>query len=251
MSAQKFKYIGPTEWEKNVGILRPRIKLTNKNIVRTVNNDQHHILRDIIDLYIPDGIECDVTYSKGIFYKGAGIDQPKYKFDLFPQTDDTVMSRAEDLPLEEGSISSLVFDPPFMAGFTKEHPTGLMGKRFYGYPYVSHLWKWYDECLVEFHRVLKKKGVLVFKCQDTVSSGKNWFSHVHIMNLAVKAGFYPRDMFVLTAKNRIIGANHHGKQKHARKFHSYFWVFEKMPCKVDYTIDRHTEVTTPKPREEK
>ena len=95
-----------------------------------------------------------------------------------------------------------------------------MGKRFHGYPYVSHLWKWYDQCLVEFHRVLKKGGVLVFKCQDTVSSGKNWFSHVHIMNRALEAGFYPRDMFVLTAKARLIGANH-SNQKHARKYQNY------------------------------
>ena len=247
MSRPKFKYSGSVDWEKDVGVLRPYIKLTNKNIVRSVGENQHHILRDIVDLYIPDGIECDVTYSKGVFYKDSAIDEPTYKFDLFPQTPDPVLSRAEDLPLEDGSISSLVFDPPFMAGFTKEHPTGLMGERFYGYPYVSHLWMWYDQCLVEFHRVLKPKGVLVFKCQDTVSSGKNWFSHVHIMNQAVKAGFYPRDLFVLTAKARIIGANHHGKQKPARKF----WVFEKMPCKVDYTIDRHTEVKLPQPKKER
>ena len=225
-------------------------KLTNNNVVRSVGGDQHDIIRNIIKLYTPEGIECDPTYSKGVFYKGAGIEEPNYKFDLFPQTDDTVCSSAEDLPLADESISSLMFDPPFMAGFTKEKPTGLMGKRFHGFPYVSHLWKWYDECLVEFHRVLKKGGVLVFKCQDTVSSGKNWFSHVHIMNLAVKAGFYPKDMFVLTAKNRIIGSNH-SNQKHARKFHSYFWVFEKKPCRVDYTIDRHSEVKDPKPREEK
>ena len=225
-------------------------KLTNETVIRTVGDNQNEIIRDIIKLYVPDGIECDPTYSKGVFYKGAGIDQPKYKFDLFPQTEDTVMETAEDLPLDDASINSLMFDPPFMAGFTKPKPTGLMCKRFHGYPYVSQLWKWYDQCLVEFHRVLKKGGVLVFKCQDTVSSGKNWFSHVHIMNRALEAGFYPRDMFVLTAKARLIGANH-SNQKHARKFHSYFWVFEKTKCNVDYTIDRHTEVRDPQPRKDK
>jgi hypothetical protein len=231
-------------------------KLTNANVIRTVSSNQHEIIRNIIKLHIPDGIECDPTYSKGVFYDAAGIDEPKYKFDLFPKLHketkepSSVQARAEDLPLDDESISSLMFDPPFMAGFTKPKPTGLMGERFYGYPYVVHLWKWYDECLVEFHRVLKKKGVLVIKCQDTVSSGKNWFSHVHIMNRALEAGFYPKDLFILTAKARLIGANHNN-QKHARKFHSYFWVFEKKDCTVDYSIDRHSEVIDPatiKPR---
>jgi len=219
-------------------------KLTNDTVIRSIGSDQHEIIRNIIKLHVPDGIDCDPTYSKGVFYKGEGINQPKYKFDIFPQTEETVLATAEDLPLDNESINSLMFDPPFMAGFTKEKPTGLMGKRFHGFPYVSHLWKWYDQCLAEFYRVLKSDGVLIFKCQDTVSSGKNWFSHVHIMNLALGAGFYPKDMFVLTAKNRIIGANH-SNQKHARKFHSYFWVFQKAPCRVDYTINKHTEVKQP------
>ena len=90
-------------------------------------------------------------------------------------------------------------------------------------------------CLVEYKRVLKPNGILIFKCQDTVSSGKQWFSHSHIMNMAVNVGFYPKDLFMLLAKNRIIGHNH-SNQKHARKFHSYFWVFENRLSKVDYSF---------------
>ncbi len=46
------------------------------------------------------------------------------------------------------------------------------------------------------------------------------------MNEASKLGFINKDLFILLAKNRIIGHNH-GNQKHARKFHSYFIVFKK------------------------
>ena len=48
---------------------------------------------------------------------------------------------------------------------------------------------------------------------------------------ALDIGFYPKDLFILLAKTRL---NDGRKQQHARKFHSYFWIFEKRECKVNY-----------------
>ncbi len=220
-------------------------------VIRTVSDDQHDIIRNIQALYVPEGFELDPTYSKGKFYKTykkgkafnrPGIIDPPLKYDLFPQTPDTLPASAEALPIESGTIKSIMFDPPFVAGHTKKKPTGIIGERFHGFRYVSDLWGWYDKCLAEFHRVLADGGILAFKCQDTVSSGKNWFSHCYIMNRALEHGFYPRDMFVLTAKSRIIGHNHRKNQAHARKFHSYFWVFEKKTCRVPYEIEEIIEI---------
>ena len=193
-------------------------------MIKSVNDNQTQIIKDILALYCPDGIDLDPTYSKGNFYKQ--IEKPRLKSDLFPQADDVVKCDAASLWLENDSIQTIMFDPPFVAGHTKENPTGIIGERFHGFRYVSDLWEWYDKCLLEFHRVLKKNGVLIFKCQDTVSSGKQHLSHVHIINKAEELGFYSKDLFILTAKNRIIGHNHQ-VQKHARKFHSYFLVFIK------------------------
>ena len=193
-------------------------------MIKSVSDNQHQIIKDILTLYCPDGIDLDPTYSKGNFYKQ--IEKPRLKSDLFPQADDVVKCDAASLWLENDSIQTIMFDPPFVAGHTKENPTGIIGERFHGFRYVSDLWEWYDKCLLEFHRVLKKNGVLIFKCQDTVSSGKQHLSHVHIINKAEELGFYSKDLFILTAKNRIIGHNHQ-VQKHARKFHSYFLVFVK------------------------
>jgi len=195
-----------------------------QKMIKSVSDNQHQIIKDILTLYCPDGIDLDPTYSKGNFYKQ--IEKPRLKSDLFPQADDVVKSDAASLWLENDSIQTIMFDPPFVAGHTKESPTGIIGERFHGFRYVSDLWEWYDKCLLEFHRVLKKNGVLIFKCQDTVSSGKQHLSHVHIINKAEELGFYSKDLFILTAKNRIIGHNHQ-VQKHARKFHSYFLVFIK------------------------
>ncbi len=183
------------------------------------------IINNIIQLYCPNGIECDPTYSKGNFYKNADMFflEPKYKFDLFPQTKCTTKASAESLPLTKNSIKSLMFDPPFIVGHTKNKPTGIIGERFHGFKYIKDLWSWYSLCIEEHYRVLDKKGIYIFKCQDTVSSGKQHLSHVHIINEMQRVGFYVKDLFVLLAKNRIVGHNH-SNQKHARKFHSYFLV---------------------------
>ena len=197
-------------------------------MIRSTSYDQHEIIKNIIELHCPSGIECDPTYSKGNFYKDADMftPAPRYKFDLFPQTECTVKSSAETLPLEDGSIKSIMFDPPFIVGHTKDKPTGIIGERFHGFRYIKDLWQWYSLCIEEHHRVLQSKGIYIFKCQDTVSSGKQHLSHVHVITEMQRVGFYVKDLFVLLAKNRIIGHNHKN-QKHARKFHSYFIVAEK------------------------
>ncbi|MEI6598146.1 MAG: hypothetical protein WCL22_03800, partial [bacterium] len=168
-------------------------------MIKTVNDNQHDIIKDIISLHCPQGIECDPTYSKGNFYEKSLIAKPEFKFDAFPQTPDTIQSEASTLPLNDSSIKSLMFDPPFIVGHTKDKPTGIMGTRFHGFKYIADLWEWYDLCIKEFYRVLETNGVLIVKCQDTVSSGKQWFSHVHIINEAEKNGFYTKDLFILVA----------------------------------------------------
>jgi len=140
------------------------------SIIKTVYSDQYEILKAIETLYLKNGIEVDPTYSKGVFYKKGNISQPKMKFDLYPQTVDTIKASAENLPLEDQSVESIMFDPPFMAGFTTKNKrgqtktTGIMGQRFHGFRYVTDVWKWYDECLQEFSRIIKNKGVLILFC---------------------------------------------------------------------------------------
>jgi len=200
-------------------------------VIRTTSFSQEEIIDSIVSLYLPDGIELDPTYSKGMFYR-SGKHEPMRKSDLFPQVKGCLKANANNLPYADESISSIMFDPPFIVGHTREKPTGIMGNRFHGFGTIAELWTWYDSCLREFSRILKPRGVLIFKCQDTVNAGKQRWSHVFIMNKAEDRGFTCEDLFVLLAKSRIVGHNH-GVQRHARKFHSYFLVFvKKKPVQV-------------------
>ena len=210
--------------------------LTNKTVIRSTSYSQDEILKNIMALYVPEGFELDPTYSVGNFYKH--IKQPKYKFDIAPVKKDVVWADSVDLPIKDGAIGSILFDPPFLAtkGNVKEsrHKSNIIIKRFGYYNNMRDLWEYYRLSLQEFYRVLKEDGVLVCKIQDSVSSGKQFLSHVELINQALGIGFYPKDVFVLLSKNVILSPKHN-KQVHARKFHSYFVVFIKKEHDIKYS----------------
>lgn len=200
--------------------------LFGKRTIMSIGYDEQQIIRDILNLHC-DGqpVDCDPTYSVGNFYKD-GIPKPPHRFDVDPEITDVIHASADNLPLEDESVGVLMFDPPFICGLPVNAEPGLMKKRFGYFKNVDELWTFYGLSLREFMRVLKPGGILIFKCQDTVDSGKNRFSHCAVYEKALELGFKPKDLFVLLAKNRIIDVEPENQQ-HARKFHSYFWVFQK------------------------
>lgn len=210
-----------------------------EELIKSISYDQSEIIKWILMLHTKTQIiDCDPTYSKGNFYKNTGIEPPKHKFDINPQTEDTIQADARNLPLENESISVLMFDPPFLAttgkSITADEDNNYINKRFGVFPSESELHQFYIDAMKEFHRILKKDGILIFKCQDKISSSKQYLSHIFIVNEAIKLGYYPKDLFVLLAKNRIVADWQLKNQKNARKFHSYFLVFQKCDKKIQY-----------------
>lgn len=205
--------------------------------IKSVYNTNDDVIKNIMKLYNIEQFDLDCTYSSGNFWKN--LKGPKIKTDLFPKNDTIIQADSENLPFEDGSMTSIMYDPPFViAGKSyrdNKEGSSIIAKRYEGYESYGHLTRNYYNTLKELYRITEKGGVVVFKCQDTVSGGKNHFTHCLIMNMAINIGFYPRDMFVLHNNVRI---NSFGtkwtKQEHARKYHSYFWVFEKVKPRVKY-----------------
>lgn len=203
-------------------------------LIKSVSYDQEEIIEDILNLYVKaETFDADVTYSKGVFYKN--IKRPKLCYDIEPKFNYVEKCDCRRTPLENESIFSLMYDPPFLAtkgGSLKEsNGNNLIAQRFGVYEDEKELHRFYIDSLKEFYRVLKQDGILVVKCQDKVSSGKQYFSHNFIINQAEKIGFYTKDLFILLAKSRIVADWQKQNQKHARKFHSYFIVFQKKNVK--------------------
>jgi hypothetical protein len=203
-------------------MLQNRIQksLFNEHI-KSIGYNQSNILQDIMTLYCHDGFECDLTYSTGCFYKS--LPKPSFKFDINPQALDVVKATSCNIPVVNEAFKSVVFDPPFEICTTGN---GVQQRRFGYYKSLDALLNFYDESIKEIYRVLRKKGILVFKCQDLTKSSKNDFVHIAVHQKAAKHGFFALDLFILLAKQRIISPKHKN-QKHARKYHSYLWVFVK------------------------
>ena len=195
----------------------------NKMTHKSISYDQFEILDAIIDLHTGD-IECDVTYGNGSFYKGRN--EPKFKLDIQPLYPDVVRSCSTSTPFEDGQLSNIMFDPPFLTYIKQGREHGsIMSKRFGGYWAYSELEAHYRGTIKEAARTLKSKGQLVIKCQDIIHNHKMFCTHANVISWAAEHGFRVKDLFILNAKNRM-PVNKGSKQQHARIHHSYFLVLE-------------------------
>lgn len=71
-----------------------------------------------------------------------------------------------------------MFDPPFLAttgpSLRKNDDSNIIAKRFGTYKNEIELHQMYFDSMKEFYRILKPGGILIVKCQDKVSSGKQY-----------------------------------------------------------------------------
>jgi len=197
-------------------------------LIKTFSFDQLEILSGIMELYAPDGFEADISYGNGSFYKN--VKKPHYKYDINPQVEGVIEACSTRLPNLSETLSSVVFDPPFLT-YVRQGREGngkmIMANRFSGYWRYDELEEHYKNTLKECHRVLKKKGIIVFKCQDIIHNHKMHCTHANAINWAKERGFSLLDLFVLGATHRLPSPNRKGKQKHARIFHSFFLILQK------------------------
>lgn len=85
-------------------------------MVKSISYDQIEIISWILQLHVPNHkIDLDCTYSKGNFYKNDIIEEPYYKFDIKPYDETVQYGDARNLPIQDGVINCMMFDPPFLA----------------------------------------------------------------------------------------------------------------------------------------
>lgn len=194
-------------------------------IIKSISYDQTAMIGIIMELHCSGKIEADVTYGQGAMWKK--LPDPELKFDIAPKVPEVIPADCRNLPVSSGSIKSIMYDPPFVAGHPESSKNSMIVRRGYGmFPGISELLQFYKDSIKEFWRILSPRGVLVFKCQDYVHDHLNNFIHCDILAIARAEGFKALDLFVLLAKTRIIRDNMKC-QEHARKYHCYFWVFKK------------------------
>lgn len=198
------------------------------SIIKSLYFNQDEILQAIIKLYCSGGFECDITYGNGAFYKN--IQRPKLCFDITPLHDFVIKSDSTKLPLDDNTLNNVIFDPPFLTYIKngRNHKDGnvALSARFGGYYSYDELTEHYQKTIDECFRVLKKGGILIFKCQDIIHNHKMHCTHHNVINWA--AGMFRlKDLFILGATHRMPSPQK-GQQRHARIWHSYFLILEKL-----------------------
>ena len=205
----------------------------SNNLVLSAHLDgNEHVFPKILSLYVEQGsVVADVTYGKGVFWRNV----PEGLYDL-QATDIQTGVDCRELPYANGEIDCVVLDPPYMHSpggtahsqqrpfeeYYRNNQAGGQTRRKY-HEAVLDL---YLDAGREAHRVLRKRGVFIVKCQDEVCSNRQRFTHVELITEYNHIGFTAEDLFVVVRNNRP-GVSRMVKQVHARKNHSYFLVFWK------------------------
>lgn len=191
-------------------------------MIKSVSDNDNELRNSIYTLYLEGNIpECDITYSIGNFYKNG--EKPKHKFDKYPQLDDVEQLAAFSF-LPDNSLQSIMCDPPFLIR-KSEKSVPKMIKRFSGYKTIQECEQAQTDLLEMCYPKLKKKGILIYKIQDTKCEYGQVWTHQYVMNEAARIGYKIMDIFILLNKNPL---PNRGKKQHcARKVHSYYIIFQK------------------------
>jgi hypothetical protein len=200
-------------------------------MIKSMSTSQDEILSSIITLYGP--IEADITYGSGGFWRH--IPQPKLCSDIEPRFGFVKTMDTRHLEYPDHSLQAIACDLPFLTYVRqgRSHNGGkmIMSKAFSGYWTYQELMTHYDQTITECSRVLKRKGILVFKCQDIIHNHRMHCTHAFVCGMGIARGLRLKDMFILYKPNRMpTNPRHKGNQtqRHARIHHSYFLVFEKV-----------------------
>jgi len=180
------------------------------------------LIAEAARLYVKPGMRiADVTYGRGVFWQK--VDLSEMQFFASDLAMDGIDFRR--LPYGDASLDVLVLDPPYM--HNPGHPQ--VEDRYRNAettPGLSHddIVQLYRDGMAEARRVLVMGGLLWVKCQDEIESGRQRWAHLEVYEAGLQLGFQAVDLFVLV---RSAAALQVKRQLHARKNHSYLWVFRR------------------------
>lgn len=194
-------------------------------VIKTVSESQDEILYNMLRLYVKkSSFDCDFTYSVGNFY--ARLNKPLLKFDINPQMED-VKPLNEALDILPNSLHSVVVDLPFIVNVNNnEKFKSKIAKRFDYFRSEEELYEANDSMIELAYSKLKIGGFLIMKTMDVCGPSKQLWINNYVQNKAAKCGFILEDIFILVSQTKYLFTSGL-KQRHARKYHSYFFVFRK------------------------
>jgi hypothetical protein len=245
--------VGPTITQKQKR-KSPNGFATNDLVFSAYLGRNDEVFPHVLSLYVaPGSTVADVTYGKGVFWKGIA---PSL-YHLLP-SDLSTGTDCRTLPYDDKSIDCVVFDPPYMHTPGGTAHVGHQNYESYYRNNSASSEKKYHEAVLDLYftaaeearRVLKDGGIYIIKCQDEVCANRQRLTHVEIINELCKSGFVIEDLFVVMRGARP-GVSCALVQAHARKNHSYFLVFFKPKGKERWKGLEHRQIVAASKKEER
>lgn len=206
-------------------------------VLSVVIGSNADLIEHIAPLYLPPGsVVRDVTWGKGAFW--SKMDTTRITLqgsdiaDHIGGHNGVIKADFCDLPDADSSADVVVLDPPYIHNPGKH----VTDNRYNNAATTAGMYhrdirELYVKGMTEAVRVMKPGGRLLVKGKDEVESGKQCWSHAELREDAENLGLYARDMFILVPQART-SMNRWSKQLHARKVHSFLWVFDKPAPKI-------------------
>ena len=208
-------------------------------VYTSIGGNNADLIAHVAELYLPDGAQvADVTWGKGVFWRKMTTprrlelwasdinDHGEEIAQTHPNVTGWATADFTALPYTDNHFDVLVLDPPYI------HSPGqhITDSRYNNRAttkgmYHDDIMRLYQAGMKEAQRVVKGDGQVWVKCKDQVMSGRQQWAHIELFNAATDLGMYGRDLFVLTPTSRT-SSNRWNRQLHARKNHSFLWVFD-------------------------
>jgi hypothetical protein len=214
------------------GNLTDKALTAHPPVLTSYHSNNDHLMAQVARLFFRPGHRiADVTFGRGRFWRKVDLSQ----YEFHPSDLLTVPEHPYDfryLPYRSGDFNVHVFDPPYIhqrRGEPRQRVHGADYKnaettRRFSYAEIMQLFR---DGMGEGHRILKPGGLMLVKCQDQIDeAGRQRMAHVEVHDIAVRElGMEVEELFVLTQKSPLLPFGR--SPRHARKNHSYLWVFRK------------------------
>lgn len=182
------------EGEESVWVARP------SSIVLGRDKDVIPILLDVHSITNPRIV--DVTFNRGVMWKGTGLTPYRVDVSREMSPDADVIADCRALPFAPDSWDVVAFDPPHLPAASASARSSGIERAQYGltaegdYRQGDNINPLFQDFLREAQRVLSPDGIVIAKIADLVHNHRYQWQHVALINAAESIGMTVCDVII-------------------------------------------------------
>ncbi len=191
-----------------------------------VGRSNSQLIEAVARIYLPTGDDdyvCDATWGRGVFWRSfAEVNVVASDMVTMPEGGRHDFRK---LPYMDDFFAASVLDPPYRhhGGSWLSH--NYQNQKTTGEMSHADIIQMYRDGMREMKRITRPRGTIWVKTQNEIESGHQKWSHHEIFDIGTKElGLECVDEFVFVQESPPAIQ---GRQKHARKSHSYLLIFRK------------------------